>query len=152
MSSATQASLCRREAFFSGKSVKIPFKTNDCRALDWWGYRVPKGGGGGERGGENLSNITEKWNRILTTLRGILLSFDLMKSEVEEREKMARSCCHNYVFFMSLLVVWNDINHDGNLKGKSRVTRCENRSRITLLCPITPLATIKLGPDHASRW
>ena len=48
-----------REAFFSGKSVKIPFKTNDCRALDWWGYRVPKGGKG-ERGGERTYHTSRK--------------------------------------------------------------------------------------------
>ena len=38
---------------------------------------------------------------------------------------------------MSLLLVSNDINHHGNFKGKSRVTRENSKSRITLLCLIT---------------
>ena len=43
------------------------------------------------------------------------------------------------------------INHHGNFKGKSRVTRCENsKSHITLLSPFTPCG--QFGPDHASRW
>ena len=56
------------------------------------------------------------------------MSCDLRKSEVEEREKSARSWCHNYIFCMSLslLLVSNDINHRRNFKGKSRVTRCKN--------------------------
>ena len=49
---------------------------------------------------------------------------------------------------MSLLPVSNDINHHGNFKGKSRVTRQVKivfKSRITLQCPITPQAA-DLGP------
>ena len=47
---------------------------------------------------------------------------------------------------MCLLVVSNDINHHGNFKGKSRVTRCVNsKSRITLLDQITPHEA-NLGP------
>ena len=39
---------------------------------------------------------------------------------------------------MSLLPVSSDINHHGNFKEKSRVTRCENsKSRTTLLGQIT---------------
>ena len=34
-----------------------------------------------------LSRITEKQNEMLTTLTSILLSFDLRKSKVEERQK-----------------------------------------------------------------
>ena len=80
-------------------------------------------------------------NKILTAT-SILLSFDLRKSEVEEREKRERSWCHNYLFLMSLLLVSNNINRQWNFKGKSPFTRCENnKSRITLLCPITPHAT-----------
>ena len=80
------------------------------------------------------------------TLRNILLSLDLRKSGVEEREKRARSWCHNYLFLMSQLLVSTDINHHQNFKGKSHVTLCENsKSRITLLCPITPYAA-NLGP------
>ena len=45
---------------------------------------------------------------------------------------------------MSLLLVLNDVNHHGNFKGKSRVTRRENsKSRITLLGQIT---------SHAAIW
>ena len=39
-------------------------------------------------------------NKISITLRSILLSFDLRKSEVEEREERAISWCHNYIFLM----------------------------------------------------
>ena len=39
-------------------------------------------------------------NKISTTSRSILLSFDLRKSEVEEREERAISWCHNYLFLM----------------------------------------------------
>ena len=46
---------------------------------------------------------------------------------------------------MSLLLVSNDINHHGNFKGKSRVTRENSKSPITLLCLITPHAD-NLGP------
>ena len=91
-----------------------------------------------------LSRITEKWNKILTTLTSILLSFDLRKPEVEKREKRVRSWCHTYLFSVSLLLVLNDVNHHGNFKGKPRVTRCENsKSRITLLGQIT---------SHAAIW
>ena len=66
------------------------------------------------------------------------MSYDLRKSEIEERVKNASCWCP--------LLVANDINHYGNFKGKSRVTRFENsKSRITLLCPITPHAA-NLGP------
>ena len=37
----------------------------------------------------NATRITEKSNKIVTTLTSILLSFDLRKSEVEERGKRA---------------------------------------------------------------
>ena len=47
---------------------------------------------------------------------------------------------------MSPLPVSSDINHQGNFKEKSRVTRCENsKSRTTLLGQITPHAA-NLGP------
>ena len=51
-----------------------------------------KGGGGGDLSRITpiffqLSRITEKQNEMLTTLTSILLSFDLRKSEVEERQK-----------------------------------------------------------------
>ena len=77
-----------------------------------------------------------------------------MKSEVEERKKWARSCCHNYVFLMSLLVVSNDINHYGNLEGKSRVVKivdhascCYAQSRLTrLIGPITRHVITPLPP------
>ena len=46
---------------------------------------------------------------------------------------------------MSLLLVSNDINHLGNFKQKSRVTRENSKSHITLLCLITPHAD-NLGP------
>ena len=47
---------------------------------------------------------------------------------------------------MSLLLVSNEINHQGNFKGNLLVTRCENsKSHITLLCPIT-LHAAYLGP------
>ena len=81
------------------------------------------------------------------------MSCDLSKSEVEEREKSARSWCHNYIFFMSLslLLVSNDINHRRNFKGKSRVTRCKNsKSRITLLGQITPYAVDLI--DHSRKY
>ena len=58
-----------------------------------------------------LSYYASQKSEILTTLTGVLLSFDLRKSEVEEREKRARSGCHNCLFLMSLLLVSNDINH-----------------------------------------
>ena len=97
-------------------------------------YHCGKGAGEGDT--YHVSRITpimEKYDKTLTTLASILLSFDLRKSEAEEREKRARSWC--------LLLVSNDINRYGNFKGKSRVTRCENsKSRITLLCQITPHA------------
>ena len=54
---------------------------------------------------------------------------------------------------MSLLLVSNDMNHHGNFKGKSRVSRRENsKSRITLLCTVTPHAA-NLGPitHHADN-
>ena len=67
----------------------------------------------------------------------------------------ARSWCHNYrsIINQSLLLASNDINHHGNFKGKSRVTRCENsKSRITLLGQITSHEA-NLGPitHHTSR-
>ena len=83
--------------------------------------------------------------KYLTTLTSILLSFDLRKSEVKERQKRARSWCHNYLFLTSLLLVSNDIlNQHGSFKGKSRVT---------LLCPITPHAA-NFGPitHHITRY
>ena len=99
-----------------------------------------------------LSRITEKWNKILTTLTSILLSFDLRKAEVEKREKRVRSWCHTYLFSVSLLLVLNDVNHHGNFKGKSRVTRCENsKSRITLLGQITSHAAIWAQSTHAEN-
>ena len=57
-------------------------------------------------------------NKISTTLKSILLSFDVRKSEVEEREERAISWCHNYLFLMLELLVSNDIIHHGNFKGK----------------------------------
>ena len=119
--------------------------------------RVAKGEGGG-RGYQlcitpiifklsRITRITEKINKVLTTLTSVLLShFIWTKSEVEERKK-GRSWCHSFnVFLMSLLLVSNDINHYGNFKGKSWVTRCENsKSRNKLLRPITPLVA-NLGP------
>ena len=57
-----------------------------------------------------LSYRASRKNKVLTTT-SILLSFDLRKSEVEEREKRARSSCHTYLFLLSLLLVSNDINH-----------------------------------------
>ena len=55
---------------------------------------------------------------------------------------------------MSLLLVSNEINHQGNFKGNLLVTRCENsKSHITLLCPIT-LHAAYLDPitHHADTW
>ena len=97
-------------------------------------YHCGKGAGEGDTyHASRITPIMEKYDKTLTTLASILLSFDLRKSEAEEREKRARSWC--------LLLVSNDINRYGNFKGKSRVTRCENsKSRITLLCQITPHA------------
>ena len=86
--------------------------------------RYHRGKGVGEGGGGYLSRITpimEKYNKILTTLASILLSFDLRKSEVEEREKTGRIWCHNYLFLMSLLLVSNDINH--HRKFQRKITR-----------------------------
>ena len=54
-----------------------------------------------------LSYHASRKNKLLTTT-SILLSFDLRTSELDER---ARSCCHNYLFLMSLLLVSNNINH-----------------------------------------
>ena len=71
----------------------------------------------------------------------------------EEREKRAGSWCHTYLFLMSLLLVSNDINHHRNFKRKSRDRRRENsKSRITLLCTVTPHAA-NLGPitHHADN-
>ena len=76
------------------------------------------------------------------------MSCDLRKSEVEEREKSARSWCHNYIFFisLSLLIVSNDINHRRNSKENHASARCKNsKSRITLLGEITPHAVILIG-------
>ena len=74
----------------------------------------------------------EKYNNILTTSTSILLSFDLRKSEVEEREKRTKCWC--------LLLVSNDIDHHGNFKRRSHVvkivnhaSRCCAQSRITRL-------------------
>ena len=81
---------------------------------------------------------------IFNYITRILLSFDLGKSEVKERQKRARSWCHNYLFLMSLLLVSNDIlNQHGSFKGKSRVK---------LLCSITPHAA-NFGPitQHADN-
>ena len=65
-----------------------------------------------------------------------LRKIDLRNSEVKERQKRARSWCHNSLFLMSPLLVSNDFDHHENFKGKSR---------ITLLYPITPHA-VNLGP------
>ena len=76
----------------------------------------------------------------------------MRKSEVEEREKRARSWCHKYLFLISLLLVSNDINRHGNFKRKSRVKRFEkSKSRITLLCPMTTHAAY-LGPITLIVW
>ena len=86
----------------------------------------------------------ENRKNIFNYITSILLSFDLRKSEVKERQKRARSWCHNYLFLMSLLLVSNDIlNQHGSFKGKSRVT---------LLYPITPHAA-NFGPitHHADN-
>ena len=98
---------------------------------------------GGQGGGGYLSLITPPFfssyhasqkNKISTTLRSILLSFDLGKSEVEEREERATSWCHNYLFSMPQLLVSNDGSITEISKVKSRVTRGESsKSRITLL-------------------
>ena len=109
----------------------------------------------GGKGGFHITHVSRRVfgsyhasreNKIkyLTTLTSILLSFDLRKSEVKERQKRARSWCHNYLFLTSLLLVSNDIlNQHGSFKGKSRVT---------LLCPITPHAA-NFGPitHHADN-
>ena len=42
---------------------------------------------------------------------------------------------------MSLLLVSNDINHQGNFKGKSCITHCENSKSGITLCPTTPHAS-----------
>ena len=96
------------------------------------------------RGGKGGGHTYQASHRF--TLRNILLSLDLRKSGVEEREKRARSWCHSYLFLMSQLLVSTDINHHQNFKGKSNVTRSENRkSRNSLLCSITPYSA-NLGP------
>lgn len=40
---------------------------------------------------------------LLTTLKGILLPFDLRKSEDEEREKGAKRWCRNYYLLLSII-------------------------------------------------
>ena len=93
------------------------------------GGKAVGGGGGGDISRITpifLSYYASRKNKILTTLRSTLLSLNLTKSEVEEREKRARRWRHNYLFLMSLLLVSNDINHHENFKGISRLTRCEN--------------------------
>ena len=62
----------------------------------------------------NTKNVFFKLSRItkkILTATSTLLSFDLRKSVVEEREKRERSWCHNYLFLVSLLLVSNNINH-----------------------------------------
>ena len=61
-----------------------------------------KGGGGylTHHGDFFSSYHASRKNKISTTLRSILLSFDLRKSEVEEREERAIRWCHNYLFLM----------------------------------------------------
>ena len=66
--------------------------------------------GGGGTYHARITPIVEKCDKILTTLASILLSFDLKKSEIEEREKRARSWC--------LLLVSNDINHHRKFQRK----------------------------------
>ena len=120
---------------------------------------------GWQSGGGNLSRITpiflsylaSRKNKILTTLSSTLLSLNLTKSEVEEREKRARRWRRNYLFVMSLLLVSNDINHHENFK---RLTRCENshesrcyaQSRLTrLIWARSRIALIILVPSRVTE-
>ena len=49
--------------------------------------------GGGRGYLSRITPIMEKYDKISTTLASILLSFDLRKSDVEEREKRIGSWC-----------------------------------------------------------
>ena len=77
---------------YQGQSIKSLQPVNQQMAKI---QRIGQGGKGRERGVPithhadffQLSRITERQNKILTTLTSILLSFDLRKSEVEEQQK-----------------------------------------------------------------
>ena len=65
----------------------------------------------GKGGGEGTYHTSQK-NEILTSLTGILLSFDLRKSEGEEEGKRTIIWFRNYLLsLMSLLLVSNDVKH-----------------------------------------
>ena len=66
-----------------------------------------------------ITRITEKINKILTTITSILLSFDLNKIRGRGTKKRVEVGIIAMYFKMSLLLVSKDINHYGNFKGKS---------------------------------
>ena len=111
-------------------------------------------GGGGKEYQLHITPIIFKHSRItrITGKINKILGYNNINQR-SRNEKKGRSWCHSHVFLMSLPLVSHDINHYGNFKGKSWVTRCENsKSRNKLLRPITPLAA-NLGPitHHADR-
>ena len=89
-----------------------------------------------------LSRTTEKYNKIFTSLTSILLSFDLRKSEVEEREKRQDVGVMTIFFLMSLLLVSNDIkSHKGSWWYLSRkFQRKINASRVVKIVQRLQLA------------
>ena len=66
-----------------------------------------------------ITRITEKINKILTTITSILLSFDLNKIRGRGTKKRVEVGIIAMYFKMSLLLVSKDINHYRNFKGKS---------------------------------
>ena len=126
-----------------------------------------KGGGGEGGGGTNyvsrrfflkllrITRITEKINKILTTITSILLSFDLRKSEVEGQKKRLevgviatnfKCLCFYFQMILTITEISKEnhesravkiANHASSCYAQSRLSRLIwAQSRITLIGPI----------------
>ena len=99
------------EAFLgTPASIGIPMAISLVSKMFGSGFQVDRQPSSNAKNVFFSSYYASRKNKILTAT-SILLSFDLRKSVVEEREKRERSRCHNYLFLVSLLLVSNNINH-----------------------------------------